>query len=323
VPEPEPIPEPTPEPPIVVEEPPTVEPEPPVVVEPPVAVEEPPAPAEEPPMPVEKPPVAPEEPPMVEPEPPVELEPPVEVDPPAEEPPAVEPEPAEPPPTEPEVVQPPEEKPAPPVVAPEPSVEVAPEPKVEPIPVKEVTAETWVAPVAPETYLSKEEIKTYEEIGIVPNNPQQLPTDVPKLPDPVELKPHIQEDVKGVENGGIEFFGTQSAPQVIGEDGKLTPPAPEPGSGDPIPADAITTEETFIGQPGGTTFNAPDIAVPVDLIEINIDIPGVSEMAQGVADAYVAMANIGNDMSPVTRKKAKKILLTTIIVGQIISMRRM
>ena len=34
------------------------------------------------------------------------------------------------------------------------------------------------------------------------------------------------------------------------------------------------------------------------------------------------MANIGNDMSPVTRKKAKKILVTTVVVGQIVALRR-
>jgi hypothetical protein len=143
------------------------------------------------------------------------------------------------------------------------------------------------------------------------------------LPPQEALKPHIQEDKVGVENGGIQFFGTQSQPQVVAEDGTLTPPAPEPGSGDPIPADAITTEDTFIGQAGGVTFNSPDIAVPVEPIEINIEIPGVGEAAQALANTYVALANIGNDMSPITRKKAKKILLTTIVVGQIVSMRRM
>ena len=124
----------------------------------------------------------------------------------------------------------------------------------------------------------------------------------------------VQVDKPGVENGGIEFYGTKSAPQVVGEDGKLTPAAPPPGSGLPLPADAITTEDTFIGQPGGTTFNAPDIAVPVEPIVVNIEIPGVGEAAQALANAYVAVANIGNDMSPVTRKKAKKILVATLIV---------
>ena len=132
----------------------------------------------------------------------------------------------------------------------------------------------------------------------------------------------VQVDKPGVENGGIEFYGTKSAPQVVGEDGKITPPAPPPGSGLPIPPDAITTEDTFLGQPGGTTFNAPDIAVPVEPIVVNIEIPGVGEAAQALANAYVAMANIGNDMSPVTRKKAKKILVTTVIIGQIAAVRR-
>ena len=127
------------------------------------------------------------------------------------------------------------------------------------------------------------------------------------------MEPHIQEDKKGIENGGIEFFGTQSQPQVVKEDGTLTPPPPEPGSGDPIPADAITVQATFEGQPGGTTFNSPDVAVPVQPIEINIDVPVIGETVQALANAYVAIANIGNDMSPVTRKKAKTILITTVI----------
>jgi hypothetical protein len=70
------------------------------------------------------------------------------------------------------------------------------------------------------------------------------------------------------------------------------------------------------------TFNSPDIAVPVEPIEINIEIPGVGESVQALADAYVAMANIGNDMSPITRKKAKKILVATLVAGQISQLRR-
>ena len=116
----------------------------------------------------------------------------------------------------------------------------------------------------------------------------------------------------------------------------------------PIPEGAITTTETFIGQPGGTTFNAPDIAVPVlmtyvcktiqkDGTEIHVDvngdehpveqctflpaaldaIPGAGEAIQAVGAAYTALANIGNDMSPITRKKAKKILVITVAVAAI------
>ena len=183
-------------------------------------------------------------------------------------------------------------------------------------------------------------------IGVVPNNPNQLSDTIVKEAPKEILVAHIQQDVKGVENGGIQFFGTKSAPQVVGEDGKLTPPAPPPGSGLPIPAEAITTAATFIGQPGGTTFNAPDIAVPVlmtyvcetitkDGKEIHIDvngvehpveqctflpaalnaIPGAGQAVQAVGAAYTALANIGNDMSPVTRKKAKRILIATVVVA--------
>jgi len=181
--------------------------------------------------------------------------------------------------------------------------------------------------------------------GLVENNPNSLPETTPKLPDPSALVPRVQVDKPGVENGGIEFFGTKSQPQVIGEDGKLTPPPPPPGSGLPIPPDAITTVDTFIGQPGGTSFNAPDIAVPVimsyvcttvqkDGKDIHIDtngnehpieqctflpaaleaIPGAGEAIQAMGAAYAAIANIGNDMSPVTRKKAKKVLVVTAAI---------
>jgi hypothetical protein len=152
---------------------------------------------------------------------------------------------------------------------------------------------------------------------LVPNNPNQLPTDIPKQAPKEVLVPHIQQDKPNVENGGIEFFGTKSQPQVVQENGTLTPPPPAPMSGDPIPADAITVPETFIGQSGGVTFNAPDIAVPVEPIDLNINIPGVGQAAQSIANVYVALANIGNDMSPITRKKAKKVLIATIIGGQL------
>lgn len=135
------------------------------------------------------------------------------------------------------------------------------------------------------------------------------------MPPTTALVPRVQVDKAGVANGGIEFYGTKTQPQVIGEDGKLTPPPPPPGSGLPIPPDAITLTETFIGQPGGTTFNSPDVAVPVEPIEVNISVPGLGEAAQSLANAYVAIANIGNDMSPITRKKAKKILVVTAVMA--------
>ena len=153
------------------------------------------------------------------------------------------------------------------------------------------------------------------------SDPNNLPEDKPLLPPAEKLVPHIQVDQPGVTNGGIEFFGTKSQPQVIGEDGKLTPPPPPPGSGLPIPPDAITTTDTFIGQPGGTTFNAPDIAVPVILTPLTgavASIPG----AEALNQAFVALANIGNDMSPITRKKAKKILVITALVSQVAAVRR-
>ena len=222
----------------------------------------------------------------------------------------------------------PAEEPAPvaePVPAEKPAEEPAPIPAEEPVPIADVAPEPApIDDIAPEPVAIEEPAPVEEPAsepvketvdGLIENNPNSLPETEPKLPPEEKLVPHIQEDKVGVENGGIEFFGTKSQPQVIGEDGQLTPPPPAPGSGDPIPPDAITTTETFIGQAGGVTFNSPDIAVTVEPIEINIDIPGVGDAAQAMADAYVALANIGNDMSPITRKKAKKILAATIVGG--------
>lgn len=210
---------------------------------------------------------------------------------------------------------PPEPGPTPAPPPPEPMP--APEPSVPPAPVPEPTPvqpqpPTPVQPPVPAPVPPTPPVAPIP--NLIPNNPNSLPKDTPLLPPTTALVPHVQEDKKGVENGGINFFGTQSAPQVVGEDGKLTPPAPPPGSGLPIPPEAITTTDTFIGQVGGTTFNAPDVAVPV--IEQSVTgamaaVPGV----QALNHAFVAMENIGNDMSPVTRKKAKKILVITVALA--------
>ena len=263
--------------------------------------------------------------------------------------PAPEPEPA---PSEPEPIPAPEPQPEP---QPEPveQPEVAPEPAPEPVEPSPPVEEQSPAPEPPAPEPESEPTPD-PETGLIPNSPDSLPETEPKLPEPEALKPHIQEDKAGVENGGIEFYGTKSQPQVIGEDGQLTPPPPPPGSGLPIPPDAITTTETFIGQAGGVTFNSPDIAVPVEMTyvcktfldeegkEIHLDvdgnehpieqctflpealdaIPGADVAIQAMGAAYTALANIGNDMSPLTRKKAKKILVATLVAGQISQLRR-
>ena len=214
------------------------------------------------------------------------------------------PDPAPEPAPDPEPAPSPDPQPAPaPEPAPEPSP--APSPAPAPAPAPAPTPEPAPSPKPPVVVP-----------GLVSNSPDQLSDTTPKVAPAEVLVAHVQVDKPGVENGGIEFFGTKSAPQVVGEDGKLTPPAPPPGSGLPIPPEAITVAATFIGQPGGTTFNAPDVAVPV--IETPVTgaiaaVPGV----QALNHAFVAMANIGNDMSPVTRKKAKKILVLTTVIAAV------
>jgi len=141
-----------------------------------------------------------------------------------------------------------------------------------------------------------------------------------------DLKPQEIKDTGGVLNGGQQMYGLASAPQVVAEDGTLTPAAPLPGTGFEIPPEAITTEATFVGQPGGTTFNSPDIAVPIVETPVELPaavaaVPGVQAAATFMNQAYIFSANIGNDLSPSTRKKAKKIIIATVIVGQITNIR--
>jgi outer membrane biosynthesis protein TonB len=239
----------------------------------------------------------------------------------AETPPAPSPTPSEQPaPSKPEPAPAPAPDPAPqPIPAPQPAPQPEPQPAPAPAPAPQPAPEPAPAP-APTPVPSPAPEPPVVVPGLVSNSPDQLSDTTPKVAPAEVLVPHVQEDKAGVENGGIEFFGTKSAPQVVGEDGKLTPPAPPPGSGLPIPPDAITIASTFIGQPGGTTFNSPDVAVPV--IETPVTgaiaaVPGV----QALNHAFVAMSNIGNDMSPVTRKKAKKILVLTVAVGAIVRRR--
>jgi hypothetical protein len=51
-------------------------------------------------------------------------------------------------------------------------------------------------------------------------------------------------------------------------------------------------------------------------------IPGAALAAAVLTDAFENLANLGNDMSPITRKKAKKVVVVTIILGQIVAVRR-
>jgi len=314
IPEPTPVPIPVPVPAPIPVQPPVVEPQP-VPIPVPVPVLEPPAPPAPEPIPV---PVPVAEPIPVPVEPPPVVEEPAPV--PVEEPPAVIPDPIPEPPTEPPVepVPPPTEETAPPVPPTDELVVVPPPVEVPPVdvPVEPIPIEKPVPPSLPPVVA-----------GLTPNSPDQLPETTPKQAPVEVLVAHVQVDIAGVENGGIAFFGTKSQPQVVQEDGTLTPAAPPPGSGLPIPVDAITIVDTFIGQPGGVTFNAPDVAVLTVLVPVEVPaaldaIPGAGAAIQAVNQAYVALANIGNDMSPITRKKAKKILVITTVISQATAFRR-
>ena len=229
-----------------------------------------------------------------------------------------------------------------------PPVAPSPEPIAEPIPTPEPIAET-PQPIVPE--VPPIPPVTVEPVQVAPIEVMVSPTDNPTpettattppdlLPDTPEPPPAIEPKVIEITpapapepapapatppktNGGEVILGTPQQPQVVGEDGVLTPPPPLPNSGDTLNPESITIAATFQGQPGGMTFNSPDIAEEVILVAVTLPavlsaLPGVGQTVQAVNKAFVALENVGADMAPLTRKKAKKILVTTIIGGIVI-----
>ena len=70
-------------------------------------------------------------------------------------------------------------------------------------------------------------------------------------------------------------------------------------------------------------MNSPDVAVPIVATPVVLPaaldaIPGLGNAAQAVSAAYVAIANIGVDMSPSARKKGKKIVVAALLIQQAI-----
>jgi len=91
-------------------------------------------------------------------------------------------------------------------------------------------------------------------------------------------------------------------------------------------------------QPGGTLFNSPDVAPPITFQPFCAlsqsegaecrKLPPVLGVLPGATSAinlggrwYESLSNLGSDMSPETRREAKKVIVATVILTQLASVR--
>lgn len=157
-------------------------------------------------------------------------------------------------------------------------------------------------PVAPEPPVI-DPVTPVEPVPDPQPNPNPQPTPIP-VPDPVEPVPDpIPVDPIPVP--------VDPAPAPAPEPVPVVPePAPQP---EPTP-DVVP--EPTVQQQLDQLWDAAtqdDIQVPENIASI----PLLGDTAVAVINAINFMGNVGADMTPATRKKAKKILVSAVIVGQI------
>ncbi len=259
-----------------------------IVVDPVVSPPVEPPPVVEPPVvePVTPPP-SPPEPPVVIPDPPPIPEPPT-YEPPVEEPdpPAVEP---EPPIVEPE---PPVEEPEPPVVEPEP-----------PMPIEEPPAEAEEPPVEVE-----EPPVEAEEPPVVEEEP---PAVEEEAPTPVEEPPLVADEESTDEEKEIiaealieQAAGNAVTAEAIAEAGLTYADLP--------PEQPVEVRQD---ENGNEVIITAEVAQALTVLENPAEL--VSAIFSDPAQALLAFASIGADMSPEERKESEKTIVAAVIVGGI------
>jgi hypothetical protein len=171
----------------------------------------------------------------------------------------------------------------PPVVAP-PVVEPAPQPQPIPLPAPEPT------PVAPQP---KPEPPVEPKQTVAP----EPPVEAPKPP----TQPEIKLDLKSVDPATIspveQAVITQQAFAVL-----ATAEQGSPAYEQALEALAVVAE-------------ADDPELPAELAAI----PLLGNVAGAVMDTFNAVGNIGADISPAERKKGQRVVVGTVIVGQMAS----
>lgn len=261
-----------------------IPPAPPEIIVDPVVPEEPPV---EPPPVVEPPVVEPVSPPPPPPEPPVVIpDPPPVYEPPTPEPPVVEP---EPPVVEPE---PPIEEPEPPVVEPEP-----------PTPIEEPPTEAEEPPVeAEEPPVEAEEPPVVEE---------EPPAVEEEAPTPVEEPPLVANEESTDEEKEIiaealieQAAGNAVTAEAIAEAGLTYADLP--------PEQPVEVRQD---ENGNQVVITAEVAQALTVLENPAEL--VSAIFTDPAQALLAFASIGADMSEEERKESEKTIVAAVIVGGI------
>ena len=243
--------------------------------------------------PVEPPPVV--EPPVVE---------PVTPPPPPPEPPVVIPDP--PPIPEPPTYEPPMMEPEPPVVEPEPPIEEPEPPVVEPEPptlIEEPPAEAEEPPVV------------IDEPPVVVEEP---PVEAEEPPVVVEEPPAVEEEPPLV----ADENSTEEEKELIAE------ALIEAADGQAVTAEAIAEAGlTYADLPPQTPVevredeNGNEVIITAEVAAALVVLENPAELVKAIfsdpAQALLALASIGADMSPEERKESEKTIVAAIIVGGI------
>ena len=189
-----------------------------------------------------------------------------------------------------------------PGTGPSPTPEPTPEPEPTPTPV-DPTPPPVPPVVTPTPSPTPDPVVPTPEPEPQPSEPEPTPSEEP-APEPTPEQP---DDETPVSDPEPEPEDTQPvAPEPVVDPAPVTP-APEPGM-DPTPTPEPTPNP---GTPPDTT--PEDDESPVELPAALAAIPGV----QAVADAMRALLNVGDDLPPEVREKAQKVVVASIIVGQI------
>ena len=191
-----------------------------------------------------------------------------------------------------------------PTIEPSPTPEPSPEPTVEPTP--EPSPEPTVEP-SPEPTLEPSPEPTPEPTKTPIVEPEPTPTPTPIEPEP---KPEPAHE-----------------PPVAKEPTDYTPENLDPDTLTDAQVEelvAVAEETLATAEPGSAEYQtalaqlfvaaqADDAEVPAELAAI----PLIGDAAKAVFEAFNALGNVGADIAPAVREEAQKVVVSSVIVGQI------
>lgn len=158
--------------------------------------------------------------------------------------------------------------------------------------------------------------------------PSPEPTQEPSpQPSPIEQGPAVTEQPTAPvepEPTPIEPSPEPSPQPSVEPKPEITPPViiptPQPTpENSPEPSQEPTSEPSQKPTQGPTPEPTQEPEVPAELANI----PVIGAVASAVLDAFNALGNIGNDMTPEQRKESQQVIVASVIVGQITTLRKL